>query len=62
MAYRIAILYLISVLALLAVLGAGVYVVTERTLVGTLEADLQTQARRRCGGAAGGGGGGPGGH
>src|SRR5690349_5651099 len=46
MAYRIAILYLLSVLALLALLGAGVYLVTERTLVGALEADLQTQARR----------------
>ncbi len=46
MAYRIAILYLISVLALLALLGTGVYLVTERTLVGALEAVLQTQARR----------------
>jgi signal transduction histidine kinase len=46
MAYRIAILYLVSVLALLALLGAGVYLVTERTLVGALESDLQAQARR----------------
>ncbi len=46
MAYRIAILYLLSVLALLAGLGMGVYWLTERTLVGALEADLQTQAGR----------------
>ena len=44
MAYRIALLYLFSVLALLALLGAGVYFGTERTLVGGLEAELQAQA------------------
>jgi signal transduction histidine kinase len=44
MAYRIAILYLFSVLALLALLGAGVYYATEQTLVGGLAAELQRQA------------------
>src|SRR5437016_1840108 len=43
-AYRIAISYLLSVLALLALLGGGVYFLTEQTLFATLQNDLQTQA------------------
>ena len=46
MAYRIALLYLLSVLALLALLGTGVYLATERGLIGTLQDELQAEADR----------------